>query len=537
MSYGRPPAASGPIPSSSIPPGATEIDRLRATVSSYFPVYETRVTPASVVFLVSADPKTLEVQFDRMRQELWPQFFVPFIRLEGGEYIVEVYARPRRSAWGILPNLLLLLATITTTIFAGALLYVGYTGGTGLTANDFLYGGLEFALPLLGILGIHELAHYALCVHHHVEASLPFFLPVPPPLLFGTFGAFISIRQPVPDRKSLLDIGAAGPIAGFVMALPVTIVGLYLSLHSPTIPLSNCGVSILGLNYSSIAYGLSLIWLAFGQFFPLASISLNPVALAGWVGLFVTAINLLPAGSLDGGHVFRALFGDRQRYVSYAVIGVLFVLTFVTQYFGWLFFALLIFLLGLRHPPPLNDISRLDAKRWAVGAVAVAVLVSAFVLVPISEPTGSYTFSTSTPSAAPLPPGYSLSANVTTTIVNQDFVAHGFEFAAIVTGAIIAVNNTTETLTGAALAAYAANSTWYVHLPGGAIMTSYRNATFSLPPGLYLNVSAGEQFPLTVNYLNTQQATVYLQFELGLLCSQNFPGSAATTTPPAVQVS
>jgi hypothetical protein len=187
----------------------------------------------------------------------------------------------------------------------------------------------------------------------------------------------------------------------------------------------------------------------------------------------------------------------------------------------------LIFLLGLRHPPPLNDISPLDAKRWAVGGVAVAVLVSAFVLVPITAPAGSYQFTASTPTLIAPPTGYNLSANVTTTISNQDFVAHGFGFSGVVTGAIVSINGTPTNLTGTQLSAYAANSTWYVHFPDGSVLTSYRNATVSLPT--YATVPAGERFPLIVTYLNTETAIVTLQFTVSLVCSQNFPAPGTSS--------
>ncbi|MGA7922777.1 MAG: site-2 protease family protein, partial [Thermoplasmata archaeon] len=427
MPYGGIPSAPGPIPSAGpTGPGSNEIDRIRGYVTAFFPVYETRVTPNSVVFLVAADPTTLESSFDKLRREMWAKSYVPFLRYQAGEYSVEVYPKPPMGRAGIVWNVILLAATISTTVFAGSLVWLSYVGGASLTITDFAWGALEFAFPILGILGLHELAHFITAKRHHVDASLPFFLPVPPPILFGTFGAFISIREPIPDRKTLLDIGASGPIAGFVVAIPVTLFGLFLSAHSPVIPLNNCGVTVLGLNYSSLAYGLSLFWVALSQFVPISYANLSPVALAGWVGLFVTAINLLPAGTLDGGHVFRALFGDRARYVSWGAVLLLFALGFYTLYLGWLLFGLLIFLLGLRHPPPLNDISPLDAKRWAVGGLAVVILISLFVVVPIAEPTGQFAL-TNVQSANLTPPsGYAMAANVSADIANHDFVEHGY---------------------------------------------------------------------------------------------------------------
>ena len=293
--------------------------------------------------------------------------------------------RPRRTAWSSATNLVLLFVTIGTTVLAGGFLWVAYIGGSALTSTDVGYGAIYFGLPLLAILGCHELAHFVMARHHHVEASLPYFIPVPPPfLLFGTFGAFISLREPIPNKKALLDIGASGPLAGFAVAIPVTIAGMFLSAHAPTLSVANCGPAFFGVSYGNLEVGVSIFWFLLSKFVPVSFVSLHPLALAGWVGLLVTAINLLPAGQLDGGHVFRALFGDKTRWVSYGAVGLLVILGLF--YPGWLLFAILIVVLGMRHPPPLNDITPLDTKRIVVGAVAVMVLITGFVIYP-DQPT------------------------------------------------------------------------------------------------------------------------------------------------------
>ncbi|MCI4344796.1 MAG: site-2 protease family protein, partial [Thermoplasmata archaeon] len=378
----------GPLPPSGAP---TEIERIRAAVSEQFPVYETRVTPNSLILLVHADAATLEARFDRLRQDLWAKFYVPQIRYEGGEYVVEVVRRPSRKPYGLWVNLILLVGTIGTTVTAGAFLWLAYEGGCRLVATEFVWGGLFFGLPILAILGFHELAHFLVARHHHVEASLPYFLPVPPPyLLFGTFGAFISLREPIPSKKVLLDIGASGPLAGFAVAVPVLLVGLGLSAHGPQLSVANCGPTILGVNYGNLEFGIftSIFGYFLHLFVPFSISNLHPMAIAGWVGILVTAINLLPAGQLDGGHVFRALAGDRARYISWGAFVGLFALGFFYQ--GWFIFAILIFFLGMRHPPPLNDISPLDTKRWGLGVLTAAILVTGFVIVPIAQPSGSF---------------------------------------------------------------------------------------------------------------------------------------------------
>jgi membrane-associated protease RseP (regulator of RpoE activity) len=231
------------------------------------------------------------------------------------------------------------------------------------------------------------MGHFVMARRHGVTASLPFFIPLPPvfSLNIGTMGAFISMREPIPDRKALLDIGAAGPIAGLLVAIPVTLLGLFLMQHDPvTLP------PVEGLAY----LGAPLLYDALATPFALDPNQLiHPTAFAGWVGLLVTGINLLPAGQLDGGHVAHALLGERSKYLSFAAVGALIVMGIgipafggfpgFEGYGGWLIFALLVSFLGVHHPAPLNSLSALDARRMALGWVAMAVLVVCFTPLPV----------------------------------------------------------------------------------------------------------------------------------------------------------
>jgi membrane-associated protease RseP (regulator of RpoE activity) len=497
-------------------PAGTEVDRIRSTVAVYFPVYETRITPVSLILMVQADPATLEERFDKLRQEFWTKFYIPQIRKEGGEYLIEVIRRPRRTAWSSATNLVLLFVTIGTTVLAGGFLWVAYIGGSALTATDVGYGAIYFGLPLLLILGCHELAHFVMARHHHVEASLPYFIPVPPPfLLFGTFGAFISLREPIPNKKALLDIGASGPLAGFAVAIPVTIAGMFLSAHAPTLSVANCGPAFFGVSYGNLEVVVSIFWFLLSKFVPVSFVSLHPLALAGWVGLLVTAINLLPAGQLDGGHVFRALFGDKTRWVSYGAVGLLVVLGLF--YPGWLLFAILIVVLGMRHPPPLNDITPLDTKRVIVGAVAVMVLITGFVIIPISQPTGSFGVAGGPTTSSPTGPGM---ADLTTvSVVNHDAVAHGYLLEGSVRSVTAVVNGSAESLQGAALSAFANNSSWQVRLPNGNVTVFGSTGTFEVPSGEYSAVGSGATGTFTVNYTNPEQASVSVQLTVLELCS------------------
>ena len=512
---------------------STEVARLRAAVARHFPVYETRITPQSLILLVHTDPATLEAQFDQLRQELWGQYYIPQLRYQGGEYLVEVVRRPNRVGWGVVINVILLALTVLTTVSAGAFLWLAYVGGSQLSAADFLYGGAEFALPLLAILGLHELAHFVTARRHHVEASLPFFIPVPPPfILFGTFGAFISLREPIPDKKALLDIGASGPLAGFAVAVPVTLFGLFLSAHAPVLSAANCGPSILGVSYGNFFIGSSFVWFALAQFLPLGLVNLSPVALAGWVGLLVTAINLLPAGQLDGGHVFRALLGDRAKYVSYAAVVLLFALGLLA-YDGWLIFALLILFLGMRHPPPLNDLSPLDARRWGVGLLAVGILVSGFVLVPIATP--SYAFNLTGSGQAPATPtaGEYAAVNLSVTVSDQDLGSHAYLVSGQITGVGSSNGTGPPTLNQSQLAAFAANSTWTVYLPDGNVTTFPGGVSFSEPRAAYFVLNGSSSATVTVKLSYPSAAVVLVQLTISELCSGSPPmaNSASFTIP------
>jgi len=521
---------SGPLP----PSGSSELERLRRTVSTYFPVYETRLGPQSVLLAVHADPATLSEKFDRLRRELWPQGYIPVLRRESGEEFVEVLRRPRTGRTRLWINIVLLAATLTTTSFAGALIWLTYVGGTVLGPSDFLNGGFYFALPVMTILGLHEFAHYVMARHRHLDASLPYFIPVPPPFLFGTLGAFVSIREPFPDKKALFDIGAAGPLAGFVTSIPIAIAGLYLSAHAPVLPANFCGPTVLGQSYGNLLIGVPLFWNVLSLFVPSGLITLHPLALAGWVGIFVTAINLLPAGQLDGGHIFRALFGDRTRYVSYGVVIVLFGLGIF--YSGWWIFAILVLFLGLRHPPPLNDLSPLGTPRYAVGAVVLAILITGFVVVPLSVPPGSLSLDNAS-SAIPavLPPGAAVAANLSVTVVNGDPIAHGYLFSIGVTNVSVAgPNGSTVYLSGTNFTDWAANSTWRFLLPDGRSVV-LSGGSVGLPSGDYLTVNAtgNHSEPLTVVFSNTQlarQATISLT--ASQFCASSGTGSATAVFAP-----
>ena len=355
---------------------SAEVDAASRIVRKYFPIYETRVSGNIYSFLVRVDENTLEGNFDKMRTEMSDEMFIPILTSEGGEQIIHVQKRPATRYRSTRVNFILLLATIGTTVFAGMMHWAGYQGINPYTWEAVAYGTLFFAFPLLAILATHEFGHYFMARRHKVAASLPFFIPSFPPL--GTFGAVISMRDPIPNRKALMDIGIAGPISGLLVAIPVTAIGLWLSaVGAQPIPTDIA-------EGGGLAYFPPLLFQFLESLIPIPeNVLSHPTAFAGWVGLFVTALNLIPAGQLDGGHVARALLGKNATYVSYASLAALFI--FGLLYFGWMIIALLILLLGARHPPPLNDLTSLDTRRKIIGSSAAIMLILCFVVVPVDQ--------------------------------------------------------------------------------------------------------------------------------------------------------
>jgi membrane-associated protease RseP (regulator of RpoE activity) len=271
----------------------------------------------------------------------------------------------------------LFIVTIFTTLWAGA--YQTYTGTTFgpvdflLDSPEALWRGIPFAATLLTILITHEFGHYLLSRIHRVPASLPLFIPGPPHVI-GTFGAIIRMRGPIMNRRALFDIGVAGPLAGFVVAVVALAIGLGLS---------EVGTSRYGLHYGEPLLFRLMSWFVFGSMPQNAEVLIHPIGFAAWFGLFVTSLNLIPIGQLDGGHVAYALLGSRQRTMAFAIVPVLIVLGFV-GWPGWFVWAFMAGLFGLGHPPVRNPQLPLGIARILVGWFALIVFVVTFAPVPFS---------------------------------------------------------------------------------------------------------------------------------------------------------
>jgi len=272
-------------------------------------------------------------------------------------------------------HILLFAITFITTLAAGAL----QQGINIFESPRKIIAGLPFAGTLMIILAVHELSHYFASKRQHITATLPYFIPAPS--FIGTFGAFIKMKSPIITRNALIDVGASGPIAGFIVSLIASIVGLSIS-H--TVPLAEAdGSLILGDSLMFSFLSRVIVGVLPDSF----DILLHPVAFAGWIGLFITSLNLLPIGQLDGGHIAYAILGDRHRYVSITLVVALAIFGFLAiigayGWEGWGVWALMLLFLGIKHPPVLDREMPLDLTRKYIALVALFIFIITFIPIP-----------------------------------------------------------------------------------------------------------------------------------------------------------
>lgn len=357
-------------------------DLLRRNVEDVFRVERQEIRGATFAW-----GGTLLVEPARALALIEPRFkpfgFTPFLGRQGD--LVWIRAVPladvsERTRSGV--NLLLFVLTVLSTLAAGCLVNGSFPF---VTFNPFLQplrllDGVPFSFTLLAILGTHEFGHYFTARYHGASVSLPFFIPAPPPIfLFGTMGAVIRMRSPARDRNSLFDIAVAGPLAGLVVAVPALLLGLSWSKLGMLLPEHS------GLTFGDSLLMRALTWLVFGSIPAGMDVFVHPVALAGWVGLFVTALNLFPVGQLDGGRIAYALFGPWHRQVSIATFVGLMALGAVFRSANWIVFAgLILLLMGFHHPPPLDDLTPVSRRRYVLGVGCLILLILLIPPVPIS---------------------------------------------------------------------------------------------------------------------------------------------------------
>ena len=319
--------------------------------------------------------------------------YLPRIQKENGNLFVKIVPQQRAVKKSrVWINLLLFVLTIGTTMMAGALLL----GKDIFTDISNIWYGWRYSFAVLFILTSHEMGHYLAARHHGMRVTLPFYIPLPlPGFNFGTLGAFIKIKSPIPNRRALLDVGASGPLAGFVASLVFLIIGY------STLPDFNGIVAYVeqihpwdmhgqGIN---LVLGKSLLFSLFNDFLAGGRLPMNevyhfPFIFAGWIGLLVTAINLIPIGQLDGGHILYSLIGKKARLAGLLSFSLLLLLNFVLiiRYlsFVWVLWILLIFLLiGFRHPPTLQEEINLTPGRRYVGWFSLALFLLCFTPLPI----------------------------------------------------------------------------------------------------------------------------------------------------------
>ena len=295
------------------------------------------------------------------------------------------YTSPRKFQDRRWLHVTLFVLTLVSTTAIGADHYLSYASDFGRIqvpiSNALIAQGLWYSATVLLILGAHELGHYLACRYYQVDASLPFFIPMPG-VLTGTLGAFIRIREPIPTKRMLFDIGIAGPLAGFVFALPALFIGVALS------PVVRVPDNLVGFHLGEPLLFRLATWLTWGSIADGYSLNLHPMALAAWFGLLATALNLFPIGQLDGGHISYAVLGRRSTTVTLASICVAIALTFFSM--SWLVWTFLLvamtLVMGPRHPRTIDEDIPLDRTRIWLSVLALLVFVLCFTPSPI-EPT------------------------------------------------------------------------------------------------------------------------------------------------------
>jgi membrane-associated protease RseP (regulator of RpoE activity) len=345
-------------------------NELAERINQFFSIYDIQHADGNIYFF-GTPKEDIRIIF----QKLWPFFsekgYQFSMKYELGEHILiaSPFTPVKERRW---INVVLAIVTIFTTMVVGSLLF----GADPVTSPADVLKGLPFTIAIMTVLGAHEAGHYIVAKKHGMHTSLPYFIPFPN--IIGTMGAVIKHRGPIPNRKALFDVGVSGPLIGLFVSIIVTIIGL---LQPPVQQISE---------FLQIQLALPPLFEFITRFIPLKmSLISYPVAFAGWVGMLVTALNLIPAGQLDGGHVLRAMIGEKAKDVSRIMPFILISLGFYVTYFLsrdgflWVLWGLFLsFFAAAGHPKPLDDDIPLGKGRMALGIIIFILGLLCFTLVP-----------------------------------------------------------------------------------------------------------------------------------------------------------
>ncbi|MEO0254509.1 MAG: site-2 protease family protein [candidate division WOR-3 bacterium] len=351
------------------------MDDITKRVEEIFVIHDSYIKKGKTIYIgYFITPDVREGLF-YLKERLKEINYVPSIyKLKGVYYALEVHPEYKLKTKDFIVPLILFLLTVITTMFAGSMHYLAdFEKFLKEFPKSLLYG-FPFSFALLSILLSHEMGHFLTSRKYGVEATLPYFIPVPHPLV-GTFGAFIKMKSTIPDKKTLLRIGAAGPLSGIIVSIPFTIWGI---LNSKVVTGRGEGGLFLG-DPLLFKFLFSIIR---KDIPPDANVLLHPVAFAGWIGFFVTAMNLLPFSQLDGGHIIYALVGEKFQIIQFFLFPFLILMGFFWP--GWFFWGFLLLLFGLRHPPPIDNITPLERKDKIIGIICILVFILTFHPVPFS---------------------------------------------------------------------------------------------------------------------------------------------------------
>ncbi|WP_119072800.1 site-2 protease family protein [Aggregatilinea lenta] len=360
-------------PSTASPQDET-VQSLEAAVKAVLAVETIDYTPPAPISATFTGQLKVgsEEAFDQIDAHFAPLDYQPMLTTnEKGQHVVMAIkgrAHPKPRPWW--PNAVLLALTLLSLLYTGAVHQAGLRNETSIT----LWEGWPYALSMVLILGTHELGHYFAARHHHASVTLPYFIPAP--FGFGTLGAFIQLREPMRNNKVLFDVGAAGPLAGFIVALPVLLIGL---ATSDVQPLPTTDYMLEG---DSVLYAGAKV-AVFGEILPddHQDVFINQLAKAGWTGLFITGLNLIPLGQLDGGHIVLTLLGRTARRLYMPLIGLFLVLSLFNS--AWLLWTLLLFFLGQVFAVPMDTVTPLDPRRKRLAYLTMAIFVLVFVPNPL----------------------------------------------------------------------------------------------------------------------------------------------------------